>query len=631
MSQDKKDAAETKLTDEEKVFEEKKTVDSYIAGFVNSMAKTNIEKITNEILEGLSEDTGDSDSYDVESGDEDSEDRPWRPSHSIFGKSTIKQSHLENMRGRYFQDMSIVRAGGDNNVPAPKENEVVIFRSFFKAGLQFPLSKFVVEVLKTFQIFLHQITPEAIIRMGIFVWTVRSQGLEPSVKCFCNIHELLYETKAMGKEQYHNNFGCYGFIARPNASHLVLTFRKRWPGAWMEEWFYVKNDLSGREDIKEVIMRPIWSRFGLRRPKVEIDGTAKACQRAFSTVCSFIGTRDLIQEHIAFRVWPLVESWEIPKETITKYSEGDLVWLKNTFRFGDNFDDPNDDWLKCIEATSDELLGAYSKIEDNALFAAFGGRNKKRLNKVFDAIGFVYPDYSYPLRGQGVKRKVTASGKVVASAITAKPKGKKMKVLTHRPCYIEPAVIPEFGEVASSAAKAKGTVLPAQRTEEPATMPKVPSVKLVETTVADKTEEPKIEEITKMPEVLSPSTEATVPKMQKSSAATPKRRRMANVLDVVLETARTLSPAPTRKIAKASKAQPEAETKQAEVEATIIQAETEAGPSEPTQTEPAEIEEKATEQIASERVVTPALEASKESIDYIIRHASGKGLSQEEK
>jgi hypothetical protein len=51
------------------------------------------------------------------------------------------------------------------------------------------------------------------------------------------MHELLYETKAMGKEQYHNNFGCYGFIARPNASHLVPTFQKRWPGTWMEEWF----------------------------------------------------------------------------------------------------------------------------------------------------------------------------------------------------------------------------------------------------------------------------------------------------------------------------------------------------------------------------------------------------------
>jgi hypothetical protein len=64
------------------------------------------------------------------------------------------------MRGRYFRDMSIVRTDEDNNVPAPEENEVMIFRSFFKAGLRFPLSRFVVEVLKIYQIFLHQITPK---------------------------------------------------------------------------------------------------------------------------------------------------------------------------------------------------------------------------------------------------------------------------------------------------------------------------------------------------------------------------------------------------------------------------------------------------------------------------------------
>jgi hypothetical protein len=320
----------------------------------------------------------------------------------------------------------------------------------------------------------------------------------------------------------------------------------------------------------------------------------------------------------------------MPKETITNSSEGGLVWLKYTFRFGDKFDEPNDDWLKCIEATSDELLRAYSKTEDNALSAAFGGQNKKRLNRVFDAIGFVYHDYCYPLRGQGVKRKIAASGKVAASAITAEPKGKMMKVLTHRPCYIELAVIPEFGKGASSATKTKEIVAPAQKTEEPAIMPKLLPVKLVETT-ADKAEGSKIEEITKMPEILSPSIEATVPKVQKSSAATPKRRRVANVLDVVLETTKTLSPAPTRKIVEASKAQPKAETKQAEVKTATIQVETEAGPSVSTETEPAVVEEKATEQIASEKVETPAPEASKESTDYIIRHASGKGLSQEEK
>jgi hypothetical protein len=68
MSQDKNVAAETKLTEEEKLFEEKKAVNPYIAGFIESMAKTNTEKITKEILEGLSEDTSDSDNYDAESG-----------------------------------------------------------------------------------------------------------------------------------------------------------------------------------------------------------------------------------------------------------------------------------------------------------------------------------------------------------------------------------------------------------------------------------------------------------------------------------------------------------------------------------------------------------------------------------
>jgi hypothetical protein len=257
------------------------------------------------------------------------------------------------------------------------------------------------------------------------------------------------------------------------------------------------------------------------------------------------------------------------------------------------------------------------------------------MNRVFDAIGFVYPDYHYPLRGQGKKRKAAA----LASPAEPVPKatGKKMKVLTHRSRYIEPAVVHEFGGEASSAAEIRETIPPMHRTEEPAIMPKAPSVELVETKVdQDKAEKSKTEEVTKMLEILSPLTEATMPKTQKSSATTPKRRRMANVLDVVLETAKTLNPAPSRKIVEASKAQLEVETKQAEVKATIIETETEAGPSEPAEIEAAEIkekatEEKATEQISSEKVATPTPGALKESLDYIIRHASGKGLSQEEK
>jgi hypothetical protein len=84
----------------------------------------------------------------------------------------------------------------------------------------------------------------------------------------------------------------------------------------------------------------------------------------------------------------------------------------------------------------------------------------------------------------------------------------------------------------------------------------------------DEAEKPQVEKIEKIPEILSPPAEAKLPKVQKSPAATRKRRRMASVLDAVLETTKALSPGPTKKNAKAAK----------------IQEETEAGPSAPVET-----------------------------------------------
>jgi hypothetical protein len=82
--------------------EEKKITDPALAGFYEAMEKTNMEKITNEMLAGLSENSSDSESFDVESGNEDVEDRPWRPSHVVFGRSTVKQGQIKAMKGYTF-------------------------------------------------------------------------------------------------------------------------------------------------------------------------------------------------------------------------------------------------------------------------------------------------------------------------------------------------------------------------------------------------------------------------------------------------------------------------------------------------------------------------------------------------
>jgi hypothetical protein len=184
-----------------------------------------------------------------------------------------------------------------------------------------------------------------------------------------------------------------------------------------------------------------------------------------------------------------------------------------------------------------------------------------------------------------------------------------MKVLTHQPRYIEPAVVPKFGAGTSSAAEPKQAAPIVQSAEEPTIVPKVPTVK-PDKVKDDKAAETRVEKVIKVPQNVSSPAEANLPKMQRIPPATPKKRRMASVLDTIIDTTKALSPAP-KKIA----------------EATKVQAKVEAGPSVSTETKPAAPEEKTVGQIVPEKTETPAPEAPNEDVDYIIRHASGKKLS----
>jgi hypothetical protein len=143
--------------------------------------------------------------------------------------------------------------------------------------------------------------------------------------------------------------------------------------------------------------------------------------------------------------------------------------------------------------------------------------------------------------------------------------------------------------------------------------------------VTEKIEEPKAEE-TKASEILSPSAKIEVPKSQKGPAMTPKRKRMVNVLDV-LETIKSSSTTP-KKIAETSEVHTEAFV----AEASKQQSKTEAGPSEPTKVKSLEAEEtKIAEPILAEETGTAAPKAFSKAFDYILRHASGKRLTEKEK
>jgi hypothetical protein len=115
------------------------------------------------------------------SDNEDEEDYtiliPEKPSQLDFGRSTVTADDMVIMKKLgYFGEVEsrLVRFAGEEVVLEPKDDEVIVFKSFFRAGLRFPLYDMIGEVLKNFEIYLHQLTPNAIVRLSVYIWALRS-------------------------------------------------------------------------------------------------------------------------------------------------------------------------------------------------------------------------------------------------------------------------------------------------------------------------------------------------------------------------------------------------------------------------------------------------------------------------
>jgi hypothetical protein len=118
---------------------------------------------------------------DIEEGDTGEEEidyntaMPSKPSHLDFGKSTVSEADMPMMtKLGYFgeAEKKLIRFGGEETIPKLKNDEVVVFKSFFKAGLRFPLHGMIADVLENFEIYLHQLTPNAIVRLSVFIWAL---------------------------------------------------------------------------------------------------------------------------------------------------------------------------------------------------------------------------------------------------------------------------------------------------------------------------------------------------------------------------------------------------------------------------------------------------------------------------
>jgi hypothetical protein len=100
---------------------------------------------------------------------------PTKPSHLEFEKYTVTEDDMPMMmKLGYFGEVEskLIRFAGEEVILKPKKDEVVVFKSFFRAELRFPLNEMIGVVLKDLEIYLHQLTPNAIVRLSVYIWAL---------------------------------------------------------------------------------------------------------------------------------------------------------------------------------------------------------------------------------------------------------------------------------------------------------------------------------------------------------------------------------------------------------------------------------------------------------------------------
>jgi hypothetical protein len=167
------------------------------------------------------------------------------------------------------------------------------------------------EVLKKFEIYLHQLIPNVIVRLSVYIWALRSQGKSVNAKGFCQVHELHYQTKARA-DGLHKNFGCYNFVYQKDTKAPMIGYHTKWPTGWTNEWFYVKADTKKREKLMTMVMSPLRLSFGMTRPlcNMQLGSPCQLAKVEFRVVAEHISTQDLVQEYLANKTFPTLVGGE---------------------------------------------------------------------------------------------------------------------------------------------------------------------------------------------------------------------------------------------------------------------------------------------------------------------------------
>jgi hypothetical protein len=180
-----------------------------------------------------------------------------RPGDTVeFGASWMSSVRVHDMQQLGYFGGGVARVPGAEEVPEP-EGELVVFEAFFAAGLRLPAHRFVGEVLRRFEVQVHQLTPNVVVALAKYVWATTSYDGQPSVEVFAKHYCLHWQKRKIGNKIAQ--FGSCTFTLKTGKTsmevvELVPYARNKW-GNWWEFWFYIaEGTVEGQPGLPVAVM-----------------------------------------------------------------------------------------------------------------------------------------------------------------------------------------------------------------------------------------------------------------------------------------------------------------------------------------------------------------------------------------
>jgi hypothetical protein len=228
------------------------------------------------------------------------------PPSLAFGESKVTSNTIREYEKAGFLSPGAGCAPLDEQIPTPKDGEIVVFRDFFICGLRFPCDPVLPAILDAFSVKIHQLSPTSFLEVSKFIWILKTFGCSPSVDAFAGFYELVIIPEVVKGEDgqfYHSQHACCTFNTRRQNTRQGITRIRIAPCCksnltddWRSYWFYLKVDMPKLSCPIAPLAAVNVAKFNQRALGI------RSCENAFHLASTILGGRDIIEEFIAARV-----------------------------------------------------------------------------------------------------------------------------------------------------------------------------------------------------------------------------------------------------------------------------------------------------------------------------------------